>query len=114
MEEEMKTGTKGVKPEAADAEANKVAGILAYLIFFLPLLMAKDSPFALYHANQGLVLFLLAVVINIVGSAIPILGWFIILPLGNLLVLALAVTGMINAANGLKKELPLIGKYNIL
>ena len=48
---------------AADAEQNKVFGILAYLgiLCLIPLLAAKDSRFARYHANQGLVLFLGAI-----------------------------------------------------
>src|SRR5471030_1450735 len=39
-----------------DVEKNKVFGILAYLgpLCLVPILVAKDSPFAKYHANQGL------------------------------------------------------------
>ena len=62
---------------------NKVMAILAYIIFFIPLLAAKESKFAMYHANQGLVLFLLAVAVSIVGTIIP-LGWFLILPIGSI------------------------------
>ncbi|MFS0862372.1 hypothetical protein AB3M96_06680 [Fredinandcohnia sp. 179-A 10B2 NHS] len=88
--------------------------ILAYIIFFLPLLAARESTFAMYHANQGLLLFLLAVGINIVGTIIPFIGWMIILPLGNLLVLALAILGIINAAKGDEKPLPILGKYRLI
>ena len=46
----------GVDP--ADFEKNKIFAILAYLgiLVLIPILAAKDSPFAKYHANQGLVL----------------------------------------------------------
>ncbi|WP_412966800.1 DUF4870 domain-containing protein [Fredinandcohnia sp. 179-A 10B2 NHS] len=97
-----------------DVEDNKVMAILAYIIFFLPLLAARESTFAMYHANQGLLLFLLAVGINIVGTIIPFIGWMIILPLGNLLVLALAILGIINAAKGDEKPLPILGKYRLI
>lgn len=100
--------------EPADIEKNKVMGILAYIIFFIPLLAAKDSPFAKFHANQGLVLFLVAVVINVVGSIIPLIGWLLILPLGNLLIFVLAIIGIINAAKGESKRLPITGKFDLI
>lgn len=102
------------KPQVDDVESNKVMAILAYIIFFIPLIAAKDSKFAVYHANQGLVLFLTAVAVNVIGSIIPIIGWFFILTLGNLAVLILAVLGIINAAKGLMKPLPLIGGISII
>ena len=45
-------------PVQSDAQQNKVMGILAYLswLVIVPLLAAKESPFARYHTNQGLVL----------------------------------------------------------
>jgi uncharacterized membrane protein len=101
-------------PELKDAEDNKVMGILAYIIFFIPLLAAKDSKFAKYHANQGLLLFLAGLIINTVGTIIPIIGWFIIIPLGNLAVVILAILGIINAAKGEMKQLPIIGNYTLI
>ena len=103
-----------LQPDQADVEKNKVMGILAYIIFFIPLLAAKESKFAMYHANQGLVLFLLGVAVSILGSIIPFLGWFVILPIGSILVLVLAIIGIINAAKGEMKQLPVIGKISII
>lgn len=100
--------------EKRDAEENKLIGVLAYIIFFLPLIAARESKFAMYHANQGLIVFLLGLAVNIVGSVIPFLGWFIIWPLGNLIILVLAILGIVNAAQGQKKELPLVGKIQII
>lgn len=99
---------------SADIEQNKAIGILSYIIFFLPLLTAKDSKFAMYHANQGLLLLLLAIALNTVGTVVPILGWLIILPVGNLLILTLFIIGVINSSKGEMKPLPLIGKYTII
>ncbi len=47
-----------LQPDPEDVEKNKAMAILAYIIFFIPLLAAKESKFAMYHANQGLNLFL--------------------------------------------------------
>lgn len=100
--------------DPSDIEKNKIMAILAYIIFFIPLLASKESKFAMYHANQGLILFLAAVIINVVGAVIPIIGWLIIIPLGNLAVLVGAILGIVKAAGGKVAPLPLIGKYNLL
>jgi uncharacterized membrane protein len=97
-----------------DIEQNKVISLLAYILFFIPLLAAKDSAFAKFHANQGLVLLLLGISISIVASVIPIIGWFIIGPFGTIFVIVLAIIGIINALNGKAKPLPLIGGITIL
>lgn len=101
-------------PNPADVEKNKVMAILAYILFFLPLLTAKDSPFAMYHANQGLVLFLFLVAVNVVGGIIPVVGWFVVLPIGCIMAIVFMIMGIINAANGQMKPLPLIGGISIL
>jgi len=103
-----------LQPDPVDVEKNKVMGILAYIIFFIPLLAAKESKFAMYHANQGFVLFLLGVAVSIVGSIIPILGLVIILPIGYLAWLVLAIIGIINASKGEMKVLPVIGKIRTI
>ncbi|MCT2537729.1 hypothetical protein NC661_12730 [Aquibacillus koreensis] len=100
--------------EVKDVEENKAMGILAYLIFFIPLLAAKDSKFAMYHANQGLSLFLVFVAVNIIGTVIPIIGWIFIWLPGYILSMVLLIMGIINAANGKKKPLPVIGKWQLI
>ena len=95
-----------------DIEKNKAMGLLAYILFFIPLFAAKDSPFARYHANQGLVLFLCGLISSVLWI-IPILGW-IIAPILSIVITVLAVIGIINALNGKAKELPIIGKFKIL
>ena len=95
-----------------DIEKNKAMGLLAYILFFIPLLAAKDSHFARYHANQGLVLFLCGLISSVLWI-IPILGW-IIAPILSIVITVLSVIGIINALNGKAKELPIIGKFKIL
>ena len=103
---------------STDAEKNKVMAIVGYILpilFFIPLVSdAKNSPFAKFHANQQLNLLLAAIAVNIVGTIIPILGWFIILPLGSLALIVFAIMGIINGAKGEMKKLPLIGGFQII
>lgn len=106
------------KAENMDVEKNKVMAIIGYIIpilFFIPLLSeeSKKSPFAKFHANQQLVLLISAFIVNIAGM-IPILGWFIILPFGCLAILIIALIGIINAAKGEMKKLPIIGGFEII
>lgn len=97
-----------------DADDNKIISILAYLsiLFLVPLLAAPNSKFARFHANQGLVLFL-AELIGSVLCAIPFIGWLaggVI----SVITVVLSVLGIIAAAKGEMKELPIIGKYQII
>jgi uncharacterized membrane protein len=110
----MNSPLSGVpQPDPNDVQTNKAMAILAYILFFVPLLAAKDSPFAMYHANQGLVLFLISLALNVVLTFIPIIGW-ILLPFAYIAILAFAIIGIINAANGQIKPLPLIGGITLL
>ena len=104
-----------------DIEQNKVMAILAYLswLVLIPIFAAKESKFARFHANQGLVLAIAEiicwVVLGILGN-LPLIGWLfgIIEGLFSLVCLIFAVIGIANAANGKAKELPIVGKYKIL
>ena len=101
--------------DKADVEKNKAMAILAYFIFFLPLLAAKDSKFAMYHANQGLNLFLFAMIgwlVSIVTTFILI--GFLIGFIVWIVMIVFLILGIINAAKGEMKPLPLIGGFNIL
>ena len=126
MEEQMNQnqGQNNQPPVApqvpqSDAEKNKVMAIIGYILpilFFIPLLSdeSKHSPFVKFHANQQLVLLIFAIVVNIVGSIIPLIGWFLILPLGCIFLFVLAITGIIRAVKGEMKKLPLIGGIEII
>lgn len=98
--------------DKADIEKNKIMAVLAYIIFLIPLIAAKESPFARFHTNQGLLLVIAAVILSVI-AAIPVIGW-IIAPVIGIAVTVLAVIGILNALNGKAKELPLIGKFRIL
>lgn len=98
--------------DAQDIEKNKIMAVLAYVIFLIPLLAAKESEFARFHTNQGLVLFIGAILSSVI-SVIPLIGW-IIAPIAGIAITILAVIGIINAIGGKAKELPVIGKFKIL
>ena len=92
--------------------------ILAYIgiLFLIPLLAAQNSGFARFHTNQGLILFLAEVVLSAASGIlglIPIVGWIVSGAVG-ILCLALMIIGIVNAANGKAKELPLIGGFRLI
>ena len=107
--------------DPTDVQNNKVMGILAYIswLVLIPLFGAKESKFARFHCNQGIVLAIaeiLAVVVCGILSRIPLIGWIfrIIESLVCLACLILAVIGIANAANGKAKELPIVGSVQLL
>lgn len=96
-------------------------GILAYIriLWVVPLFAAKDSGFARFHANQGLVLWLVSVfmgVLNTILGLIPVVGVIIgiVAWIVNVATFVLAIIGIINAAKGEMKPLPVIGGIQIL
>ena len=99
--------------------------ILAYfgILVLIPIFAAKESKFARFHSNQGLVLCIAAILYgvaySILSAVILAISWrlyFVISLLGlvGVVFAVLAVIGIINAANGKAKELPVIGKFKIL
>ena len=108
-----------------DIESNKAMGVLAYLgiLVLIPLFAAKESKFARFHTNQGLVLciaeILYGVAYSILSGIILAISWRLyalvsIIGILGLVFFVFAVIGIINAANGKAKELPLIGKYKVI
>lgn len=108
-----------------DIEQNKAMGVLAYLgiLVLIPILAAKESKFARFHANQGLILCIAAIIYgvaySVLTSIILAISWrlyFLVSILGfvGIVFAVLCVIGIINVVNGQAKELPVIGKYRIL
>ena len=93
-----------------DIQENKAMAAIGYLgiLFLIPLLAKKDSPYAQYHAKQGMVLFIAEVIIGFLGW-IPFLGWFVLVPLGSLFCFILFIIGLLNALGGKTQPLPVIG-----
>lgn len=118
----MNTADTTSQFDPQDINDNKGMSVLAYIgiLFLIPLLACPNSRFARYHTNQGLVLFLLELAIGVVTSIfafIPVIGLIIgglLSAVGGIFTLVLMIMGIINAAQGQAKELPLIGKITLL
>ena len=99
---------------------DKAMAILAYLgcLVLVPMLAAKDSRFVKYHIRQGVILLVTEVIFYvgycILSFAVLSISWrlyFIVKAIGAVrnLFLVLMIIGIINAASGKKKALPVIG-----
>lgn len=91
----------------------KVITILDYIgiLFILGLFVEKDNEDVRFHTNQGLILFLFEIVVNIAGfllALIPFIGGLLQGLLG-LLCVVFMILGIVNAAQGQRKPLPVIG-----
>lgn len=124
--------------DPADVQNNKVMAILAYIGIFvlIPIFGAKESKFARFHSNQGLVNSLGLVIfgfMNLIMQSIwRVSSWSwsitpiytinsviftvinIVFGIISLVFVALAVYGIVNAATGKARELPVIGRIKLL
>ncbi len=90
---------------------NTGMAVVAYLIFFIPLMTdAKNDPFVKYHVRQGIVLLISAIIAWLIIQTLPVVG-LIIAPLLNIAIIVLLIIGIINAVKGEEKPLPLIGQF---
>lgn len=96
-----------------DVQKNKGYAILAYLgiLFLVPLFAAKESKFARFHTNQGIILFICYVVAYFL-SYVPVIKYFAWIV--EIALFILFLMGIINAAKGEAKDLPVVGKYRFL
>ena len=114
-------------PAGSDVQENKVMGILAYLSFLvlIPLFAAKESPFARFHTNQGLVLAIgeigTIIACSILSAIfIALYAWVLAVIIDVIMWLLLvgftvfAVLGLVSACRGQMKPLPIFGNIKIL
>lgn len=122
-----------------DISLNKGMAVLSYLgpLALIPFLMEKKSKFSLYHAKQGVNLFIIEILFGLVsyfltsiikipkvctfidnvtydcGSFTP---WFITLPISlcELVIGLISLVGIIYVCQGRAKELPLVGKIKFI
>lgn len=88
----------------------KIWAVIGYLwiLCFIPLINKRDNPFTLFHAKQGLVLFITSLISTGV-TIIPLIGFIGVL--GNIAVFILCITGIINSLKGECWKMPYIGEY---
>ncbi len=104
---------------------DKVLGVVGYfgLLFLVPLLAGKTE-FTRYHANQALVLFIAEIILGVIAGIlsvviafIPVVGLFlpfIISGAVGIISLVFMILGIVHAAQGEMKPLPVIGGFQIL
>ncbi|MCR8643139.1 hypothetical protein NV379_10755 [Paenibacillus sp. N1-5-1-14] len=96
-----------------EVRRSKMVAASAYLLFFIPLLIARHNRYAMYHCNQGLVLFLTFLACNVFLTLIPVIGW-VLIPILNIAFICLAIFGILNAIGGVMRPLPIIGKLSFI
>ena len=99
-----------------DIAQNKTMGIISYisLLVLVPIFGAKDSEFAKFHAKNGLLITAVQIVLWITFGLlglIPYAGYFFwfLNCVTTLILAAYSVFGIVNAAQGRARELPIIG-----
>ena len=101
--------------------------MLSYLgiLVLIPLLAGnKQSAYVKQHINQGLSLFILSAIVDLLdGETVLGMHSFInfgntflseILDIAGFALFIIAIMGIVSACKGTKKELPLVGKVKIL
>lgn len=100
---EAKVVEDNTKTSGKSTDVNTGMAILAYFIFFIPLLTEyKDNTFVKYHVKQSILL----LIAYIICTLIPVFGW-----IASFGVFVLWIMGVINAANGKQEPVPVIGKF---
>lgn len=112
-------------PES-EVRSNKVMAVLCYigLLVLIPIFAGDDqSEYLKLHKNQGIVLFIAEIFLNIIeryrGWGAGIFAWFtgglvdVGVDIARFAVVILFVMGIVYACRGCKKELPGIGKIRI-
>ncbi len=114
--------TKSVSHSSSkEVEEGKACAILSYFLigviwYFVDEKMKKNN-FAKFHAKQGLVLFIAwfvyAIVVGILSMIVAFILWFLapVIWLLWLVPWIFFIIGIINAAQGREKEMPLIGHF---
>lgn len=102
--------------DPADIQSSTLMSVLCYfsILVFIPIFVAKDSAYTKFHANQGLILAIVAVISSVIMKVLSFGIIEFVCSIINIAVVVLSVIGIINAVNGKAKELPLIGSIKIL
>ena len=116
-----------------DVQSSRGIAWLSYvgLLFLIPMFVKKDSPYCQYHVKQGATLcaveiaYLItkSIILAIVNAIVPGYSFYgytvhssvynvfsVILNLAYIFLVVITIIGIVNAAKGQKKELPLISK----
>ena len=94
-----------------DVDMNRALAVVAYLWIFclVPLVAKKSSPYAQFHAKQGVVLALAWFFLWIIGI-IPLLGWLIFF-FGSIVLMVVNLLAIIKAWHGEEWRIPYLYDY---
>ncbi|MDP3899736.1 MAG: DUF4870 domain-containing protein [bacterium] len=95
-----------------DIEKNKVVSALSYIFILclIPLLLKQTSPYAQFHARQGLTITVAFFIFWVIGI-IPILGWMVAF-FGNIALIIISILGVIKTLDGKAWEIPFIYEWS--
>ncbi len=98
--------------EEPEIREGKFFAIISYVscLCVISLVLKKNNKFALYHAKQGLVLFVMEVAAFIL-SIIPLLGWLVGV-FGYAFFLLVSIWAIMQAALGIYCRIPLVTKIS--
>lgn len=111
------------KTTPEDIEDNWLWAIIGYFgpFSFLTLMISRKSPFANFHARQGIGLFIIQVIWLITWTVANLVipfdnkyvfwGTTAFFVLGEFWQFYFLIIGIINSYNGVMKALPMVGKY---
>lgn len=116
MEYNTTQGTDPTGAAPAGGLSQNAAGAIAYLtvipaIVFLVMEPYSKIPFVRFHAFQCICLCVVVFIVNIICGIIPVIGWFILLPLASLAFLAIWIYTILQAYKGNWFKLPVIGDF---
>jgi len=104
----MAESTRNLNITPEEIESGKTMAFVAYLVFFIPLLMDeyKKNKFVMFHTEQSIVLLIVNLLVNIIGIVTCGIGYILFIA-----VIVYYIIGIMNALGGKVTPLPLIGQF---
>ncbi len=107
-------------PHGGPSEKDRALGAIAYIgpLFIASYIFGTESKFIKFHAAQGMVFFIAAIVIRLVlgtllvssgGMGAAMFGGSSLMMLVHLVLLIIAIIAVIKAAKGEEWEMPVVG-----
>lgn len=93
----------------------QITDIVAYFSWpgLLIAFLAGDRYASRFHLNQSLVIWLVATIVSVVAGWIPLFGWLVRIAVGIFCALCWFI-GIVNAIQGVEKEVPVLGQIHLL
>ena len=102
--------------DVQDIAANKLYAMASYLLglvgVLFTFLVARESPYAMFHARQSIKISLCEVLL-VICLIVPIIGW-IAAPVGWIILLVIRVILFFQVCKGQAKDAPIIGSLGFL